>query len=711
LRRLFCTILALWLVFLAGPALIFAQMAPTPESGAEPATQVRWHQFDAQALQAAEAQNRLILLFISAPWDSRDHTLRTVTFTDPKVRELIAESYVPVLVNTDERPDIFVRFGLARWPTMTILLPDGQPLYHPGEDGKSAHRAGGSFFSPERFVTYFGGMARYYQENSDLVDSVSETTSTSLLQRINVERGRISPEILEVVIGSILDRYKERPSSLVSGANHPDFAMTDLAWYYWGKKADRQVLGTALNHLTDMARGGIHDRIGGGFFRFAQDSLFQVPSFEKLPSTNADAIRAYLTAGQITQNAVFLNIARGALTYMTEQGFDPASNSFRGAMSAWSEGAEEGAYYTWTEEEFDAVLDQEEQKIAGAVYGIGPVGELLDSAPLRNVIYMASGPKLLASKFKLDLNKITETLSRATTKLTEARAVRKKPTVDPTAYGDWSGLSAAAFFQASAVLVDEKYAGMALVALDTLLSSCSLSNGLVAHVCRPGTGYVGEHAFLSDQARVTGALIDAYEWSGNKKYILAAESISKVVMSKRKNSLAGGFTDRKLDPEAPGLLSWPTRQLSEEMAMVNSLLRLFHHSGVDGYRKSARKALQAWADEAAAMGVRAAPFALAVEHYLNPPLEIIVAGEAKPEELASLRRRVLRLHHPWRIVRAEAPGRSLLAERGLEPGEGAQVAFCFGSDCAGPFNKSSNLGAALGAFLKGRSATAPGGAL
>jgi hypothetical protein len=112
--------------------------------------------------------------------------------------------------------------------------------------------------------------------------------------------------------------------------------------------------------------------------------------------------------------------------------------------------------------------------------------------------------------------------------------------------------------------------------------------------------------------------------------------------------------------------------------------------------------VESWADEFGEVANHASAFALASQKFLNPPLEILVVGGAggSPQAAAS-REEALRVYHPWRILRHSGleDGRAELARRGLTPLDGAQAAFCIGSECAGPWPADSDLRVELKRFL------------
>src|SRR5690606_31087228 len=62
-------------------------------------------------------------------------------------------------------------------------------------------------------------------------------------------------------------------------------------------------LAVAERTLDAMAAGGVHDHLGGGFFRYGVDRHWRLPHFEKMLSDNAQLLGAYTHAAKLSPGA------------------------------------------------------------------------------------------------------------------------------------------------------------------------------------------------------------------------------------------------------------------------------------------------------------------------------------------------------------------------------------------------------------------------
>ena len=97
----------------------------------------------------------------------------------------------------------------------------------------------------------------------------------------------------------------------------------------------------ATETLRQMAAGGIHDHVGGGFHRYSVDEEWFVPHFEKMLYDQAQLAVSYLEARQATGDERYAWVARDIFDYVLRDLAHPAGG-FYSAEDADSEIPESG---------------------------------------------------------------------------------------------------------------------------------------------------------------------------------------------------------------------------------------------------------------------------------------------------------------------------------------------------------------------------------
>ena len=670
------------------------------------ATSIEWRPFDKAAIEAAGKDGKPILMSIVAPWGHWDRVMDEVTWSDPGVAALVKEKFIPVRVDALLRPDLFARYGMGGWPTTTMLLPSGQPFYFPDASGKTL-RAGAQFYAAEPLIDYIGGLADWFSRNREAAEKTANEIATRALERKEIASGELTPELLEGAVTRMMDVYAARQGDpAMKAARLPDADAMRLALYYYDRKGTRSVLDIAFRTMTDMARGGIRDHLGGGFHRAAVDDAWQVPAFEKLLSVNAELLEAYNDVFRVSANGVYLNIGQEIVNYTTSVLADP-QGWFYPWQAADARSGEDGDYYTWTIEEARAALSDDVREAMLAAYDIGAQGELVNSAPRRNVLHLVEGPKLLAARLGVDEAKAASILETGRRQLLEARGRRPVPPVGKVLVVDANAQMAAALIHAGDSWRRPELRDRGLRCLEVAWEKAhDDKSGLMDHSWSPVSGRQGMAQLFGDQAEMVRALLVAHESTGAAAWLEKARSLAEAAHKAFVDELDGGWLDRLYAPDAPGLLAWPSRVLRDNATFAESLVRLRYLTGEESFMKTARKALESWADEYGRYRELSAPFGMAAHKYLTPPLEVFVVtgtGGASSDDLAAQARA---LYAPWRITRflGETEARAALASRQGATVDAGSALFCTGSHCVGPYRAADNLRTQLEAFIKEESA-------
>ena len=87
-----------------------------------------WARYGKEAFERARRERKPILIDGAAEWCHWCHVMDETTYRDPEVGRLIAERFVAVRVDIDERPDFQERYQDFGWPATIVLSPDGAEL-------------------------------------------------------------------------------------------------------------------------------------------------------------------------------------------------------------------------------------------------------------------------------------------------------------------------------------------------------------------------------------------------------------------------------------------------------------------------------------------------------------------------------------------------------------------------------------------------------
>jgi hypothetical protein len=493
-----------------------------------------------------------------------------------------------------------------------------------------------------------------------------------------------------------------------------------------------------------MANGGVYDQLAGGFHRYSVDERWVVPHFEKMCYDNSELLKNYVHAHQATGSEFFASVARDIIRWMDEWLSDRGRGGFYASQDADISMDDDGDYFTWTLDETRAVLTEEEAQVAALHYNINEVGEMHHN-PAKNVLYVSAPIEEIASRMSMGADRVRESLESAKRKMYAARLQRPTPYVDKTVYVGWNSMCVSAYLEAAKVLRLEDARNFALRSLDRILaegwrassneakladrSAASIQAGSPAatstllHVVAysdPKAERRDVSGLLDDYAATTIACLDAYEATADLSYFKFARSIGDAMIAKFFDVASGGFFDAEpvAEGKSLGVLSTRRKPLQDSptpagnpMAAI-ALLRLHHYTGDDAYRDKAEQTLEAFASVAEQFGIFAGTYGIAVSHFLESPVQVVVIAESNSQVAAddlaavaaksfAFNKTVLRLKAN-QVVAANLP--PTLAETlpnipQINSGESFAV-LCSGSTCQPPIGDAAELQRALASALK-----------
>jgi uncharacterized protein len=684
---------------------------------------IRWQAWNSQTLALARSLNRPIMIDIGAVWCHWCHVMDATTYADPQVAAALNSKFVPVKVDTDERPDIDAYYqnaaaqltGAGGWPLTCFTTPNGALFfaagYLPPRPGSGPNGSGGENSS---MLPLLKRISQVYTADRAGLEKEAEATAAKL--RSASSQNAAAPGGLEglraQILAGLAATYDRESGGFASGEGPRfyDFPALQLALAH-GFCGHPEFTAMALDTLKKIAAGGVFDQLGGGFHRYSTDPHWRVPHFEKLGYDNAMALHTYSDAYETSGDPAFARVADSIVSYVNRELLDPKTHAFYSHQDADSFEGDDGSYYSWTVAEVKRALAPDEARVALLFYGMqGAPAKAPDG---RIVLRRAMSPEQVAAKLKIPVDEAREKIAKASDAMLAARARRKTPPVDRAVMTDRNALMADAYLTASAALDDSSLQRTALDDLDFIVGHMRAPDRSFFHVWSDGRAQVT--GLAADQVYLLNALVDAFQFSADEKYLAEARKLAAVIVKNFRADGSNLLTNRNTEDSstviarssasAQVFFDMPTPSVQATMAIATMKLALI--TGDDNYSKTANELMASAPAMAGAMlSNSVATVGLALEYRANGGATVAIVGSGGDARAAALWRMALASYRPGKIVMRIGPDRGAAsmpaAARAMfesSTTKGAPLAFvCAGTACATPVVTPAKLAQVIRRF-------------
>jgi uncharacterized protein YyaL (SSP411 family) len=667
---------------------------------------VDWYPWGEEAFDRARREDKPIFLSIGYSTCHWCHVMERESFADEQVARLLNSFFIAVKVDREERPDLDQHFmsvcqaltGTGGWPLTIVMTADRKAFF------------AGTYFPRSRrwgrpgLLEVLPAIDEAWRTKRDDVlrsaDKIAAAIEGDAAPGDPGPRDRLTPAILDEAFDALAADF-DRLRGGFGGA--PKFPMPHhLAFLirFWQRTGRGEALGMAGKTLKAMRRGGVYDQLGFGFHRYATDADWLVPHFEKMLYDQALLAEVYADAFAATGRGEFRRTAAEIADYVLRDLAGP-EGGFATAEDADSEG-EEGTFYLWTRDEFEAVLGPGDAAAAARIFGLGQAGpDLHPGTPTDGRSILHRGRILEEAGAGEDLSE--NQLEGLRRKLFEARERRPRPFKDTKVLADWNGLMISGLAAVYRVTDEARYLRAAQAAADFVLERLRGPGGELRHVFAAGQASVP--AFLDDHAFLVKGLTALYEADYEPRYL----------------ETALGLVDRAIelfwDHDGDGFFFSPATDAgirrkeiadgavpSGNSVMFMALLRLARLTGRRELEDRASRLAGAFAAAIATRPRLATEFLCGLDYALGPSREVVVVGRsdaaATRELLAVLRGECRRdtavLFKPTdRAGVARAVERLAPFTKDMKAGDGPAAYVCSGGACLSPVASASGLVEAL----------------
>jgi len=479
-------------------------------------------------LQRARQENKPVLVSIGYSACHWCHVMERESFENEATAGFMNEHFINIKIDREERPDldhiymdaVQAMSGSGGWPLNVFLTPDAKPFY------------GGTYFPPKpvynrpSWMDVLQGVSHAFTEKREEISAQAEQLTSHLLQ--SNAFGQDTPkgepffdgESLEQIAQAILKTADTKDGGFGQAPKFPQTASIQYLLRYYHFFKDEAALRQALLSLDKMLYGGIYDQVGGGFARYATDTRWLVPHFEKMLYDNALLVSVLGEAYQITHLPQYKRVIEETMDFIEREMLSP-EGGFYAALDADSEG-EEGKFYVWQKKEIDALLG-EDAELFCAYYDVTDKGNWEE----KNILQVLVPPATFAAAHGITEEALEAKLAAARARLLQYRAGRVRPGLDDKILLGWNALMNTACSKAYAATGHERYRDLALRNMRFLQQH--FANGpLFFHTWKKNTARYP--AFLDDCAYLIQALVHLQEITGDAAWLTEAKRITEQVI-------------------------------------------------------------------------------------------------------------------------------------------------------------------------------------
>jgi len=641
---------------------------------------VDWWEWGDEAF--AEARRRDVPVFLSVGYAACHwcHVMAHESFEDADVARALADGWVAVKVDREERPDVDAVYmaattaltGHGGWPMTCLLTPSGDPFW------------AGTYLPKGQLMGLLASASEVWRSRRDELERTGSGLAAQLREITGPPASSpIGASTLDTAVTSLRRDHDAVRGGFGGAPKFPPSMVLEFLLRHHVRTGSEDALAMARGTCEAMARGGMYDQLAGGFARYSVDAAWVVPHFEKMLYDNAQLVRVYAHLWGVTGDPLARRVALETAEFLVRD-LTTEEGAFASALDADTvvDGhSHEGLTYVWRPGDLVAVLGEQDGERAARLLSVGEPATFERGSSTLQLRTDPDDPDWWA---------------RTRERLLAARATRPQPARDDKVVTAWNGLAVAGLADAGALLDRPDLVAAAARAADVVLRTHDV-DGELRRTSRAGRVSAAP-AVLDDHADLAEGLLALHQATGEARWLRAAGDLLDRAL--------GRFVDARgvvhdTAHDAPALFARPAGRAdnaepSGASALAGALLTHAALTASIRHREAAENALAA-CGEVAAAEPRFAGWALAVaEAAVAGPLQVAVVGSGpRAAELLGAARRS---GSPGMVAVGGAPdadGMPLLADRPLVDG-GPAAYVCRGFVCDRPVTTVGELEAALG---------------
>jgi uncharacterized protein YyaL (SSP411 family) len=282
-----------------------------------------WHDWCRESFEQAAEEGRPIFLFLGAFWDPATRMVEEKIFSLPEISALVNDDYLPIRVDLDQRPDIYDRYSTEGWPSMSILTPQGAPIWVSNSFGEEELR---------KILSQLKGA---YQAGREVVDrEIRERNAKNGKERRRIYhmKCRVNDEIFRKTVRGVMASFDLDHMGFGGEPKYPHPSSLQVlahAYSCVGAPDLQENLAGGLKPLEALFDGN-----SGGFHRFARKKDWTQPLTAKMCEENAELVRVCLDGFKLLGEPVLRDFADRTVSWALFTLWNGSVARFSGSQAA-----------------------------------------------------------------------------------------------------------------------------------------------------------------------------------------------------------------------------------------------------------------------------------------------------------------------------------------------------------------------------------------
>ena len=550
---------------------------------------VDWHAWGSAAFETAIRENKPIFLSIGYSTCHWCHVMERESFEDAEVARFLNAHFVSIKVDRERRPDVDTLYmtavqlmtGGGGWPMSSFLNQAGETFF------------GGTYFARPRFLDLLRRVEVAWRENRQDIEQQAQRVAAAVraATRSADVAGDLDAGAVQRMVSNLQQLHDAQQGGFGPAPKFPNEPKYLFLLDHALRADDDAIRDLVRFDLQAMARGGMHDQVGGGFHRYSTDAAWLVPHFEKMLYNQAQLARIYTEAWRLTGDASFARIARQILDYVLRDMTAP-EGGFYSATDADSSGGE-GRFFLWTPAQIRRALSRSEADLAIDLYGVTEEGNFEET----NILSLPVPLPEFAVQQDLSLPHLLVRVADIRAALYASRAQRVHPDRDEKIVTAWNGMMVVALAESANTLNEPRYKAAALRAANDIWQNSSREKGVLWRARLAGRSSVP--AIQEDYAWLADGFIHLYDITRDARWLDQAETLVATMNRLFWDEAAGGYF-MNTDGTGFATMARPKAIIDGAVPSGNAvalrvLAELARRTGNAAYRRTANALLAAFA--------------------------------------------------------------------------------------------------------------------